>query len=80
VTNEGQSVSEGDGAEAADPGTQRPAGLWVSGDEWLEWTREAPLAAPLLTAEDAALLRGLLPPAPRPAAVPVLRKLTLKRR
>jgi hypothetical protein len=72
VTNKTQRVASGGGAEAAGPAAPRPAGPWVSGDEWLGWTREAPLAAPLLTAEDAALLRGLLPPVPRPAAVPVL--------
>jgi len=75
VTNEAQRVADDDDcadAAAAAAARRHPAGPWVSGDDWLEWTREASLAAPPLTAEDAALLRGLLPPAPRPAVVPVL--------
>jgi hypothetical protein len=72
VTDEAQQVAGSGGTEAAGPEAQCPAGPWVSGDEWLEWTREASLAAPPLTAEDAELLRGLLPPAPRPAAAPIL--------
>jgi hypothetical protein len=55
-----------------DSGTAEAAGPWVGGDEWLEWTRIAPLACPPLSAEDSAMFRGLFPPAPRPAGLPVM--------